>query len=356
MQTFYDPDKTYDDNVENGPFFDDIKNYENHGEPKYEFLGHKIYSPFGIAAGTLPTSRHTDAAFKLGYDVVVYKTQRAHEFPCNPFPNIVPVDISGNLTVERMKEPLVRADTYPKDTSDISITNSFGVPSPDPRIWTKDLPKALESVGKGQLLIMSVVGTIQEGYSPEDYYDDFAKASEYAKNSGAQVVEVNLSCPNVASEGVICYSSDAVYEICKRTKKVLGDTPLIIKVGYFNQDQQNLLEEIIGRVSPYIDGISAINTLAAAIVDKSGEQALPGQGRLKAGVCGSCIKWAGIDMVSRLDKLRKEKGYDYKIVGVGGVMNVRDFQDYIDVGADIVQAVTAPIWNTSLARQIKDSL
>lgn len=66
MQTFYDPNKTFDDNVKNGPFFEEIEPYVNQGEPTFEFLGHKIYSPFGIAAGTLPTSKHTAAAFELG--------------------------------------------------------------------------------------------------------------------------------------------------------------------------------------------------------------------------------------------------------------------------------------------------
>jgi dihydroorotate dehydrogenase len=155
---------------------------------------------------------------------------------------------------------------------------------------------------------------------------------------------------------VICYSPDAVYEICKRTKEALGSTPLIIKVGYFTDEQQDLLEEIIERVSPYIDAISAINTLAAPIVDKKGNQALPGPGRLRAGVCGSCIKWAGLDMVKRLDDLRKKRSSRYQIIGVGGVMNVEDFHAYIEAGADIVQAVTAPIWNTGLAKQIKETL
>lgn len=352
----YDPKKTFDDNVKNGPFFDTIQLYANQGEPNYEFLGHKLYSPFGIAAGSLPSSKHTNAAFQLGYDVVVYKTQRAHEFPCNPFPNVLPLDLNGDLTLERMKEPVVVADSFPEDITKLKITNSFGVPSPDPSVWTKDLPKAIAGAGKGQLLIMSVVGTIREGYGPEEYYDDFATAARQAKDAGAGVVEINLSCPNVASEGVICYSEDAVYEICKRTRAALGDTPLIIKVGYYTPEQQDVLERIVEKISPLVDAISAINTLAAQIVDEKGEQALPGPGRLKSGVCGACIRWAGLDMVKRLDALRKKKGYDYKIIGVGGVMSADDFHAYRAAGADIVQAVTAPMWHADLAKEVKASL
>ena len=93
---FYDPAKTYDDNYDNGPFNMDPADLRNDSEPAYSFLGFPINFPFGIAAGSLPTSRHTDAAFRLGYDVVCCKTQRSGEFPCNPFPNVLPLDVQGD--------------------------------------------------------------------------------------------------------------------------------------------------------------------------------------------------------------------------------------------------------------------
>lgn len=350
----YDPSKTFEENVAEGPFDIDPKDYRDSStEPEYSFLGFPINFPFGIAAGSLPTSRHTSAAFRLGYDVVVYKTQRAHEFPCNPFPNVLPLQVDGDLTVEKLQNPLVVADDYPDDVSRLNITNSFGVPSPEPDVWTADLPAAIAGAGKGQLLIMSVVGTIREGFTPDEYYDDFAAAARYAKDAGAQVVEINLSCPNVASEGVICYSHDAVVEICKRTKAALGATPLIIKIGYFTADQQNTLEQIVRDVNEYVAAISAINTLQSSIVDENGDQALPGLSRLRSGVCGAGIKWAGLDMVRRLDALRKKEGYTYEIIGVGGVMTPADFAEYREAGADVVQAVTAPMWNEHLAQEIK---
>jgi dihydroorotate dehydrogenase len=57
-------------------------------------------------------------------------------------------------------------------------------------------------------------------------------------------------------------------------------------------------------------------------------------------------------MVRRLDELRRRLGYDYEIIGVGGVMTPEDFDEYRAAGADVVQAVTAPMWNQYLAREI----
>jgi dihydroorotate dehydrogenase (NAD+) catalytic subunit len=104
----------------------------------------------------------------------------------------------------------------------------------------------------------------------------------------------------------------------------------------------------------YIDGVSVTNTMPATIVDRNGNQAFPGPGREKAGVSGSAIKWAGIDMVNRLKHLRESLDLDYAIIGIGGVMNPQDYNDYIIAGADAVQSATAAMWNPDLATQIKN--
>ncbi|MGZ6005292.1 MAG: diguanylate cyclase [Candidatus Saccharimonadales bacterium] len=353
----FDPTKTFDDNFDNGPFplkAEEI--YQNSGEPQYSFLGHKIYSPFGIGAGSLPTSKHTTYAFQRGFDVVVYKTQRTVPFEVNPFPNVVYVDVEGDLTLEKASKPLVGHPTSDKPVEDLTITNSFGNPSRGPEFWVNDIKEAHKGQGKGQLLIASVVGTIQDGFTRDQYYDDFAKAAELAASTGVQAIEVNLSCPNVANEGVICYTYDAVIEIAKKVKAKVGDIPVVAKLGYFSPDQQDLLEKIILDTKDYFAAYSVINTIQAAIVDENGDQLLPGEGRLRSGMCGHSIKWAGIDMVKRLVDLRNKHELNFEIIGIGGVMSPADFQDYRDAGADVVQSVTAAMWNPDLAAQIKSTL
>ncbi len=356
--TFFDPAKTFDDNFDNGPFLTNPEEapYQNSGEPAYSFLGHKIYSPFGIAAGSLPTSKHVRGAFERGFDVVVYKTQRSVPFPANEFPNVVYIDIEGDLTLEKAVQPLVGRMSSNKPLSEMTITNSFGNPSRGPDFWIEDMKQAVAAQGKGQLLIAGVVGTIKSGFSQENYYKDFADTAALAAKTGVKVIEINFSCPNVANEGIICYTPEAVVSIARQAKELVGDIPLIGKLGYFSEDQQELLEKIILDSSPYLAAYSAINTIPAAVVDEAGKQLLPGEGRLKSGICGKSIKWAGIDMVKRLDTLRKQHNLSFEIIGVGGVMTPADFHDYRKAGADIVQSVTAAMWNQNLAAEIKASL
>ena len=115
-QPFYDPTKSYDDNYESGPFGAfaasnaadaDGKKYIQNGDPKFDYLGHKVYLPFGIPAGPLINNKFVTAAFKKGFDICVYKTVRSDVYPCHPYPNILSVDLKGDLTIERMKQPLL---------------------------------------------------------------------------------------------------------------------------------------------------------------------------------------------------------------------------------------------------------
>ena len=165
------------------------------------------------------------------------------------------------------------------------------------------------------------------------------------------MVEVKLSCPNEGTGRLLCFDIKQTKAVVEAVKDVIGNTPLIIKIAYFQEQIQ--LETLISGIGAAVDGIEAINTIGAKIVDERGRQYLPGEGRLRSGVCGAGIKWAGLAMVTKLAALRDSLGVRYTIIGVGGVMNAGDYQDYREAGADAVLSATGAMWNPYLAREIK---
>jgi len=356
----YDISKSYNANLEAGPskkFKATLKAPAKTGD--YQVFGLKINSPFGSAAcPTGADSRYVETMFDNGYDIVTTKTRRSVHFAPQPFANVVHI-VPGKLLPHHDFEALPsRTTTSDSDYSTLTIANSFGNNSIDPSYWMPDARKAnsysLEK--RGRLLITSIVGTIQPGFTTDDYYEDFAKTALLAKGSGARAIEINLSCPNVANEGVLCYDPEAVLQICKLVKEVVGETPVIAKFGYFPQAVQGLFEEMFIAVDPYVDAISAINTYAAPVVDDDGQQALPGKGRLKAGVSGHAIKDIGLDMTRRLAELREHNNLHYEIFSIGGVLNARDFMEYRQAGADVVLSATGAMYNPNLAAEIKLAL
>ncbi len=350
---FYDPEKSYEENFQEGPFgaFADGEVSDYKSEPKFDFLGFKVNSPFGIPAGPLINGNFVQAAFKKGFDICVYKTVRSKKYNCHPWPNVLSVKVDGNLTLEKAQGKLVADTNYHEP---LSITNSFGVPSFDPDFWQKDIEETLRNMHSGQILVGAFQGTKKEGQSTEEYINDFRYTAQMLKNTGVKVIEVNLSCPNEGTNNLLCYDTERSVKVAKAIKEVIGKIPLIIKIGYFKDD--NALKNFVKEIGLVVEGISAINTIASEIVDEHGKQALPGEGRLRSGVCGSGIKWAGLEMVQKLKKLREEFGYKFTIIGVGGVTTPEDFFEYRQAGADIVMSATGAMWNPYLAEEIKERL
>lgn len=350
---FYDPTRTYEENYDNGPFgaFADDKVFKQKGEPKFDFHGQKIYLPFGIPAGPILNSNFVKSAFEKGFDIVVYKTVRSDTFPCHPFPNVLSVKTNGDLTLKKLEKPLESDNKYKEP---LTITNSFGVPSKKAETWQEDVRKAIDYTGKGQVLVLSFMGTVRPNQTQEEFIDDYVLAAKLAYETGAKILEANLSCPNIGNEGLVCYNLEVTEKITRGIRQVIGDTPLILKVGYYKDDGQlKLLAKI---ANEYADSIAAINTLAATVVNEHGEQALPGKNRLKSGVCGAAIKWAGVETVKRLKAIKDENNYGFSIEGVGGVMNPEDYFEYKLAGADSVMSATGAMWDPFLAGEIKESL
>ena len=351
---FYDPEKSYDDNYNQGPFgaFQNGKTYKQKSIPQNDFLGQKVYLPFGIPAGPLLNSKFCKSAFEKGFDICVYKTVRSDSFPCHPFPNVLAIHPERDLTLEDLKKPLI-ADTTYKDP--LSITNSFGVPSKPSLVWQEDVKKAIEFAGPGQVLVLSFMGTTKPNQTQQEFIDDYILAARLAYETGAKVLETNLSCPNIGNEGLVCYNLDVTEKVTKGIKEVIGNTPLVLKVGYYEDDKA--LEQLAEIAEKYSVNISGINTLQGEIRDKEGNQALPGSpARLRSGVCGTGIKWAGLDFVRRLRKIKEERGFKFSIEGVGGVLTPEDYKEYREAGADSVMSATGAMWNPLLAEEIKENI
>jgi dihydroorotate dehydrogenase (NAD+) catalytic subunit len=356
--SIYDIDKTLEENLDLGPNPDYVSNITSSNPPgSYTFVGLPVNAPFG--AGAAPTgtdSRFMRVMFDAGYDIVTSKTRRSVHYQPNNFPNVVHI-IPGKIgSGQQFSELTNRTTAASSDYATLTLANSYGNNSVDPVYWLPDAKVANSLPDKGQLLITNIIGTIQPGFDTEDYYRDFAHTAKLAKDSGARVIEINLLCPHVDNRGVICYDPAAVHEICSLVRHAVGATPLIAKIGYFPQIEESLLQSVLAAAEPYVQAVSAINTFAAPIYNPDGSQAMPGKGRLKAGISGHAVKDIGIDMVRRLAAMRAHEGWDFDIVGLGGVLEAKDFHAYRRAGADIVLSATGAMWNPNLAHEIKNSL
>lgn len=368
---FYDVNRTYEDNYLQGPFgaFAEVLQ-EDRGPSAAQssapvqtasgedFLGFHVNLPFGIPAGPLLNERFTTAAFRMGFDLAVYKTVRSRAWGCNAFPNVLavhPKNADGSLIPGSAElDEGVLADT--RYELPISISNSFGVPSRDPDEWQPDMKKAIEAAGSGQLLVPSFQGSRVNGMDQDDYIADHVTTARLVCETGAGLMEMNTSCPNEGHNRLLCHDPHLVGRITEAVKNEIDDRPLVVKLAYIPNDAD--LEIMVKETAAHgtVQGFSTINTISAKLVDAHGNQALPGAGRDRSGVCGNAIRGAGLDMVGRLHAIREKLGLDFTIVGVGGVVRPEDYRAYREAGANAVMSATGAMWNANLARDIASSI
>ncbi|NTV38595.1 MAG: hypothetical protein HGA51_01355 [Demequinaceae bacterium] len=352
MIPFYDPKRTYEDNYALGPFgaFREPSPFVRAEQPRADFLGCAVTRPFGIPAGPLLNSAFCAAAFSHGFDVNVYKTVRTRAHVVHAFPNTLAVHVGGPLTLERARRPVI-ADSDFRHVE--SISNSFGVPSRDPDEWQPDMAKAVRSAGPGQVLVGSFQGTAPGpggGDRAAAYIADHVRAAVLVAETGARVLELNLSCPNEGAANLLCFDTPTVVTIVDAIKTAIGDLPLVLKLAYFAEDPP--LARLVAATSGLVDGYAAVNTIPAMLVGPDGRQALPGEGREVGGVCGAAIAWAGLEMTERLATLRDRGNHDFAIIGVGGVRNEQDYATLRHAGADAVMSATGAMFDPLLGVRI----
>ena len=363
MTATYNTALSYDQNYRAGPVFDgtlpDLADL-NEGLPSAEFLGYRVNSTLGVPAGPLLNSAYIRLYADLGFDVLTYKTVRTGAQPCHPFPNVRPVGTeSGWYATSDPQKPALYTLPAEPPVAELSITNSFGMPSQPPEIWQADVTRAKAALQTGQVLVVSVVGTARPGGTLEELAADFGRAAGLAAQAGADVIEANLSCPNVQSgEGSLYQSPTAVGLVAGALEETLGQTktPFLLKIGYMT-DAGLVRQVMLAARQNGAAGLAAINTIPARVYDRAGQPALPGVGRLVSGICGAGIKEAGLEMAGRLLTARHELNLpDFALVGVGGVMTGLDALDYLKLGIDGVQSGTGAMWRPDLAAEFKQLL
>lgn len=345
---YFDPEKSYEENWEQGPFngFADGEIVETCPTPGVDLFGKKICTPIGIPAGPLLNGAFVKAALDKGFDVPMHKTVRTRVKQSHPWPNVLAVQVEGDLTLEKASGTLVGTKNY---TEPLSITNSFANPSYDPEIWQKELKECVAHAKEGQMVTASWEGTDWDDEGFDALVKDWQLGGKLLKETGIGMMEMNFSCPNKGTAALLCHDLESSQKIADAVKNEIGDFPLAVKMSFMDQEY---LEQFVKALGDIVDAFSAINTIASDVVDENGDQALPGKGRLRSGVCGHAIKWANIDMTKRLHELRASSEHNFVIISSGGVVKPEDYFEVKDAGADVVMSATGSMWDPYLAKKV----
>ena len=202
------------------------------------------------------------------------------------------------------------------------MINSVGLQNPGIDALVNDKVPALRSCFHN-----AVIANIS-GFSLDEYRECCRRADEC---EGIDIIEVNISCPNVHNGGMAFgTSAKSAAEVTAAGKQVCHK-PVFIKLS---PNVTDISEIGLACQDAGADGLTLVNTFLGMAVDV--ERKRPFLSTVTGGLSGPCIRPIAVRMVWQVAKAVK-----IPVVGLGGIMNGRDAMEFILAGASAVQIGTA---------------
>jgi dihydroorotate dehydrogenase (NAD+) catalytic subunit len=217
------------------------------------------------------------------------------------------------------------------------LLNSIGLENVGAeKFFSEKMPALLDA---GIMPVVSLAAEDWEGY--RKLIDTTAKAD------GVEIVELNLSCPNVERGGMaVGTNPDLLAQYVRHAKDILPDIMVLAKLTPNVSDitALALVAEEAGA-----DGITAINTLVGMDLDLGANK--PVFQRVRAGLSGPAIMPVALDAVWRISRT-----VDIPVVGAGGITCVEDAVKFFLAGAAAIQVGTAIFYDPALPEKIVEAL
>lgn len=285
-----------------------------------------------------------EAYARLGYDILTYATVRSAFRPAWSLPNIRHVENQELIAVTR-RAPAAGVPT---------LAVSLGEPSMEPDVWRKDVRRAKERIGRGQILIVSVMGTPEPGRDADALVADYARCAAWAAESGADAVEVHLAVPDPFTEQAQMIYENAMLaaHIVYRVRASVA-VPVLAKLGVFRSPRA--LHETATKLAAWTSGFVLVHGFHRRVLDDKGNPAFEGAGRERADVVGHDIFPIASRQVLEMLAWRRAGAWDRAVLAVGGVTTVERAQDLLREGADAALVATAAIFDPLFAARCRQA-
>lgn len=220
------------------------------------------------------------------------------------------------------------------------MVNSVGLQNPGvDRYLVDELPR-LKSLG-------ATVVTNVAGHSDDDY----AQVVERLADSPSDMLEINVSCPNVSHGGMSVGTDPKALNRLIHRLRGMTDKPMVVKL---TPNVTDIVAVAQASVEGGADALSLINTLVGMRIDiTTGEPILAQE---TGGVSGPCVFPIALGFVWRVRKALP----DIPIIGIGGIDSGEKALEFLYAGANAVEvgaaALLDPVAPVRVARELDDLL
>lgn len=218
------------------------------------------------------------------------------------------------------------------------LINSVGLQNPGVDALVASKLPALRKIYKG-----AIIANIS-GFSVDEYVKSCAKAAAAPETD---ILEVNISCPNVHGGGLAFGTSpEAAAEVTAAVKAVAGDRPVFVKLS------PNVTDIVaIARAceDAGADGLTLINTILGMRIDLKTRR--PVVANRYGGFSGRAVFPVALRMVNQV-----AHACSIPVMGCGGVASARDVIEMMMAGATAVQVGAENLRNPMVCKEIVEEM
>ncbi len=225
------------------------------------------------------------------------------------------ISCKGTTLKERPGNPPPRIAETP-----MGMLNAVGLQNPGVEHFIReDLPWLKQ---QNTVAIANVAGSTQ---------DDYCRMAEILSETDIDMIELNISCPNVKEGGVQFGTSCESVAAITRAVRACCKKPLIIKLSPNVTDIASIAK---AAESEGADAVSLINTLTGMRIDINTRR--PIITNVTGGMSGPAVFPVAVRMVWQV-----KKAVNIPVIGMGGVTTWKDAVEIMMAGADAIQIGTA---------------
>ena len=278
---------------------------------KVNLAGVELKNPVMVASGTFGSGAEYSEFVDLNrLGAVVTKGVASVPWPGNPAPRIAET-ASGML-------------------------NAIGLQNPGIDLFSKrDLPFLEKFDTK---VIVNVCG-----HSTEEYLDVVERLADEPR---VDMLEINISCPNVKEGGIAFGQDPKVVEAITKAVKAKAKQPIIMKLSPNVTDITVMAK---AAEAGGADCLSLINTLTGMKIDI--ERQTFAIANKTGGLSGPAVKPVAVRMVYQVANAVK-----IPIIGMGGICTAEDAMEFILAGATAVSIGTANFANPYTTLEVIDGI
>jgi dihydroorotate dehydrogenase (NAD+) catalytic subunit len=202
------------------------------------------------------------------------------------------------------------------------MLNAIGLENPGvQRFRSEELPLLLSA---GPPIIVNLAGRTVEEY---------AMVAEMLDETEIDMMEVNISCPNIKEGGIAFGTDPAMAAAVTAAVKRRTSKPVFVKLSPNVTDITEIAKAV---ETAGADGISMINTLLGMRIDLARRR--PALANRMGGLSGPAIKPVAVRMIYQV-----RRAVALPIIGMGGVMTGLDAAEFLLAGADAVAVGTGAL-------------